>query len=113
MDRTHYLILVVVVAALMTYALRAIPFAVVAPLQKSELMRYLADRMPVGVLAILTVYTVRDVDVFQVVSVLPVAVGIVATVVLHLWRDSMLLSIAGGTAAYVLLMSAGVLGTLT
>lgn len=109
MDSTQYLVLVVVVAALITYALRAVPFAVLAPLQKSELMRYLADRMPVGVLVILTVYTIRDVNVFQVGSVAPVAVGVAVTVALHLWRDSMLLSIAGGTAAYVLLMSTDLL----
>lgn len=108
-DSTQYLIVVVVVAALITYALRAIPFAVSAPLQKSGLMRYLADRMPVGVLVILTVYTIRDVDVLDLASVIPVAAGLLVTAGLHLWRDSMLLSIAGGTATYVLLMSANLL----
>ena len=109
MDSAQYLIVVVVVAALITYALRAIPFAILAPLQESELMRYLSGRMPVGVLVILTVYTIRDVDVLSLASIIPVAVGLLVTAGLHLWRDSMLLSIAGGTAAYVVLMSSSLL----
>ena len=40
----------VLVAAAMTWALRAVPFALLAPLRHNELIRFLGDHSPVGVM---------------------------------------------------------------
>lgn len=105
MDDTPYLLAVTLVAAVVTWALRALPFAILAPLRTSKLLPYLAERIPVGVMVILTVYTLRHVSVTDPESVVPAVLGGLVTSALHLWKANMLLSIAGGTASYVLLVS--------
>lgn len=105
MDDTQYLLTVTLVAAVMTWALRALPFAILAPLRSSELLPYVAERIPVGVMVILTVYTLRHVNFIEPESTAPAVLGVLVTSALHLWKANMLLSIAGGTATYVLLAS--------
>lgn len=105
MPETTYILGVVAAATAVTWALRAVPFAVLAPLRHSSLLPYLAARMPVGVLAILTIYTLRHVDVVDASSVVPAAVGIIVTTALHVWRRNMILSLIIGTGAYVALVS--------
>ena len=61
MPDTNYLITAVVLAAAITFALRALPFAVIEPLRSSPLAAVLAARMPAGLMLILVVYLLRDV----------------------------------------------------
>ena len=86
-----------------TWLLRALPFAVLAPLRESAVVAYLGPRMPVGAMLVLAVYAVRDV---QPSSALAVVAGLTATVGLHLWRRNAMLSILGGTAVHVVLLTA-------
>ncbi len=106
MDDTQYLLAVTIVAAGVTWGLRALPFAILAPIRSSKLLPYVAERIPIGVMVILTVYTLRHVNVIDPASVVPAMLGVVVTTVLHLWKANVLLSIVGGTASYVLLISA-------
>ena len=101
MPDAAYLTSVVAVAAAVTWTLRALPFAMLAPLRASKVVPYLAASMPVGVMAILVVHTLRDVPHHGA----PVGIAIAATVALHLWRRDVVLSIAGGTAIHVVLAS--------
>ncbi len=56
------------------------------------------------VFGMLIVYCLRNVDFLGGVHGIPEIIAIVITVVLHLWRRQMLLSIAGGTVCYMLLL---------
>jgi branched-subunit amino acid transport protein AzlD len=98
---TPYLIAAVMIAATITFALRALPFTVIEPLRGSRLARQLAVRMPAGLMLILVVYLLRDVPAEPPAgaAVTLVAVGIVAA--LQWWRANALLSIFAGTAFYV------------
>ncbi|MEV5610598.1 AzlD domain-containing protein [Streptomyces sp. NPDC052225] len=98
MPDAPYLLSAIGVAVAVTWALRALPFAVLAPLRSSAIVAYLNRHMPVGVLTILTVYTLRD----AVGRVGPTALALAVTVGLHLWRRNLLVSVLGGTAAYVM-----------
>jgi branched-subunit amino acid transport protein AzlD len=94
-----YLVAAVLVSAAVTGALRALPFAILAPLRSSALVRYLGVHMPAGVMTVLVVYTV---------ATLPgppaaLAVALAVTVGLHLWRRNLALSMAAGTIVYVVL----------
>ncbi|WP_433465019.1 branched-chain amino acid transporter permease [Spirillospora sp. CA-128828] len=60
MPDSRYAIAAIIVAAAVTWALRALPFAALAPLRASGIVRYLNTRMPAGVMAILVVYCLRD-----------------------------------------------------
>ncbi|AIA07065.1 branched-chain amino acid transporter permease [Streptomyces noursei] len=104
MPDTRYLLLAVAVSAAVTWALRALPFTVLAPLRASAVVRYLGARMPAGVMVILCVYCLRDLPLSRPEAVAPLA-ALAVTVGLHLWRRNALLSILGGTMVNVVLAS--------
>lgn len=60
MPDTPYLLAAIGVSAAVTWGLRALPFAALAPLRASAVLHHLSERMPVGVMVILTVYALRD-----------------------------------------------------
>lgn len=93
------------VAAAITFALRALPFTVVRALRRSAAVRYLAEQLPAGVMIVLVVYCLRSIDPASVSEVLPTLVSLNITIALHLWRGNALLSIFGGTAAHIALLS--------
>lgn len=103
-DNPTYAIAAVLVAAAVTWALRALPFAALAPLRASGTVRYLSARMPVGVMIILVVYCLRDLPVAEARAAAPLS-ALAVTVGLHLWRRNALLSIVGGTAVHTVLAS--------
>ncbi|RAY14097.1 branched-chain amino acid ABC transporter [Actinomadura craniellae] len=105
MPDTGYLIAAVAVAVAVTWALRALPFAALAPLRSSPLIAYLGAVMPVGVMVILTGYTLRAFDPQAPDRAGPTVLALACTVALHLWRRNVLLSIFGGTAVHVALAS--------
>ncbi|MGO2112976.1 MAG: branched-chain amino acid transporter permease [Pseudoclavibacter sp.] len=102
---TWYIIASIAVAASITWTMRAVPFAVLKPMRSSTLLAFLGERMPVGIMVILAVYTVRDTDIAAASSSVPAVVGLASTIGLHLWRGNMTLSMFGGTAIYVALAS--------
>ena len=57
-----------------------------------------------AVMAILVVYCLKNVNIFAGNHSLPELIAVCITAVLHLWRKNTLLSILGGTAAYMLLL---------
>ncbi|MFM9370554.1 branched-chain amino acid transporter permease [Streptomyces sp. Da 82-17] len=105
MPETPYLLAAVAVSAAVTWGLRALPFAALAPLRASSTVQYLSTRMPAGVMVILLVYCLRDLPVTETRALAPV-IALAVTVGLHLWRRNALLSILGGTVVHVVLASA-------
>ncbi len=65
---------------------------------------YLGKVLPGAIFAMLVVYCLRNVSVTHYSYGLPEALGIAVTAGLHLWKHQMLLSIAGGTICYMLLL---------
>ena len=96
-----------------TFALRAAPFLVVERLRESRAVAWLGARMPVGIMVILVIYTLRDPGGTTAPRGLVEAVALAVTVGLHLWRRNALLSIVGGTAVYATLLPPGVIGLAT
>ncbi|MFC9279125.1 branched-chain amino acid transporter permease [Streptomyces collinus] len=104
MPDPRYAVAAILVAAAVTWALRALPFAALAPLRASTTVRYLSRRMPAGVMVILVLYCLRDLPVTEARAAAPLA-ALAVTAALHLWRRNALLSILGGTAVHVTLAS--------
>ncbi|MGE0220161.1 branched-chain amino acid transporter permease [Mycolicibacterium sp.] len=100
-----YIALLVVVSAMVTWALRALPFAVLAPMRHSAVVKYLSVHMPVGVMVMLAVYTLKTVAGDTGLQLLWLVVAVAVTAGLHLWRGHALVSILVGTTCYVTLMS--------
>ena len=67
-------------------------------------IRYLGKVLPAAVFGMLVVYCLRNVSIFSGSHGLPELLSIAVVVILHLWKRQMLLSIAGGTVCYMLLV---------
>lgn len=67
-------------------------------------IQYLGRVLPSAVFGLLVVYCLRNVNVFTGSHGVPEALSIALVVLLHLWKRQMLLSIAGGTLCYMLLI---------
>ena len=95
----------IAICALGTMLTRFLPFLVFRPEKKTpELIRYFGKVLPGAVFAMLVVYCLKNVSVIQAPHALPELLAIAVVIALHLWKRNMLLSIAGGTVCYMLLV---------
>jgi len=90
---------------LVTLALRALPFTVIAAWRQSALVGDLADWMPLGVLLILVVDSLSMTSFTTAPYGLPEVVALLLTIALHLWRRNTSLSVVVGTAGYLVLVN--------
>ncbi len=67
-------------------------------------IQYLGKVLPAAVFGLLVVYCLKNVSIFAGSHGIPELLAIVVVVALHLWKRQMLLSIAGGTVCYMLLI---------
>lgn len=67
-------------------------------------IHYLGTVLPAAMFGLLVVYCLKDVDLLAAGHGLPEFLAIAVVVGLHLWKRQMLLSIAGGTICYMLLV---------
>lgn len=105
MGTTAYLLLAVLVCAGCTFLIRFAPFALFGG--KREMppaVRRLAMRMPAAIIAVLVVYCLKGLPGSGAANVAVTLVSVLAVVLLHLWKENTLLSIAGGTILYMLLL---------
>ena len=65
---------------------------------------YLGKALPCAVFGMLVVYCLKNVSILSGTHGLPELLAIAVTAGLHLWKKNMLLSIAGGTIVYMLLV---------
>lgn len=88
-----------------TMLFRFLPF-ILFPAGKPtpKYIQYLGKVLPAAVFGLLIVYCLKDVSLFSGSHALPELISIALVVVLHLWRRQMLISIAGGTICYMLLV---------
>ncbi len=98
-------IITIAMIVLGTMITRFLPF-LIFPAGKStpKYIQYLGNVLPAAVFGLLVVYCLKDVSVFSGSHGLPELISIALVVVLHLWKRQMLLSIAGGTICYMLLV---------
>ncbi len=67
-------------------------------------IQYLGKVLPSAVFGLLVIYCLKDVSLFTGSHGIPEAISIAVVAVLHLWKRQMLISIAGGTVCYMLLV---------
>lgn len=99
------ILLTLLVIGAVTYALRLAPFVALRTLGESKVVAYLGRTMPLGVMAVLVVYTLSSVDLTAAPHGLPELVGVAVTAALHLWRHNAMLSIVGGTGSYLVVLA--------
>ena len=98
-------IVTVAIIVLVTMLTRFLPFMLFpAGKPTPKYIQYLGKVLPAAVFGLLVVYCLKDVSIFSNSHGLPELIAIAVVVLLHLWKRQMLLSIAGGTICYMLLV---------
>lgn len=98
-------ILTIAILALGTMATRFLPFLIFRDNKPTpQYIQYLGKALPAAIFGMLVVYCLKSVNVLAYSYGLPELIAILVTVALHLWKRQTLLSIAGGTVCYMLLV---------
>ncbi len=98
-------IITIALCALGTMFTRYLPFLVFSAKKPTpRYIQYLGKALPSAIFGMLVIYCLKNVDLLTGNHAFPELIAIAVTVGLHFWKRQMLLSIAGGTACYMLLI---------
>lgn len=98
-------IITIAMAVLATTLTRFLPFIIFpAGKEAPKFIKYLGKVLPAAVFGFLVVYCLKNVDILSGSHGIPELIAVAVVTVLHLWKRQMLLSILGGTVAYMLLI---------
>lgn len=98
-------IITVAMVVLGTAVTRFLPFLVFpAGKPTPKYIQYLGKVLPSAVFGLLVIYCLRNVSIFSGSHAIPELISIVLVIILYVWKRQMLLSIAGGTVCYMLLV---------
>ena len=101
MTDISYLLIVMLVMTVATYATRLTPFVLFSRGQERALINFIAKNTPPMIMTILVIYMLKGVNYFSFEGVYTF-IAILATVVFHLYKRNALLSIITGTAVYMI-----------
>ena len=98
-------ILLVAVVALVTIALRFLPFWIFGESRATPpLIAHLGKVLPFAIMGMLVVYCLKDMKLAAAPFGIPEAIGCALVAGLHIWKRNTLLSIGAGTLCYMLLV---------
>lgn len=98
-------ILTIAVVSLGTVLTRFLPFLILpAGKPTPKYIHFLGKFLPSAVFGLLIVYCLKNVSFLAAPYGIPEAIAIAVVIALHLWKKQILLSIAGGTVVYMLLI---------
>lgn len=98
-------VITIALCAMGTMLTRYLPFLVFSGKKPTpRYIQYLGKALPSAIFGMLVIYCLKDVSLFTGNHALPELISVVVTVGLHFWKRQMLLSIAGGTVCYMLLI---------
>ncbi len=98
-------IITVLMVVIGTAITRFLPF-LIFPAGKAtpKFIQYLGKYLPGAVFGMLVIYCLKDVTLLSGSYGLPELIALIAVAILHLYKRQMLISIAGGTAVYMILV---------
>lgn len=98
-------IITVGMVVLGTMITRFLPF-IIFPANKPtpKYIQYLGKVLPFSVIGLLVIYCLKNVSIIKKPYGAPEMLSILGIFILHKWKKNMLLSIAGGTILYMLLI---------
>ena len=98
-------LITIALCALATMLTRFLPFLLFpAGKPTPKFVRYLGHALPPAVFSMLVVYCLKNVQITAGSHGLPELIAISVVAALHLWKKQTLLSIAGGTLVYMILV---------
>ncbi len=100
-----YALMMILIIALVTAALRFAPFFIFSgdrPVPK--FITYLGRVLPYSIMAMLVVYCLKNISFLKSPFALPELISVLLVVVLHVWKRNTLFSIICGTVCYMVLI---------
>ena len=98
-------LLIILICAACTCLERFLPFLIFpAGKPTPKYIQYLGRVLPGAIFGMLVVYCLKNVSIIAAPHGLPELIAIAVVVALHLWKKQMILSMAGGTIVYMLLI---------
>ena len=98
-------IITIGMCVLATLLTRFLPFLVFSEKKKTpKFIEYIGKALPAAIFALLVVYCLKNVDVTAGSHGIPEFISVAVVAALHLWKRKILLSMAGGTLCYMLLV---------
>ena len=98
-------IITIICVVLGTMTTRFLPFAVFPPNRETpEFLQYLSVVLPSAIIGFLVVYCFKNVSFISGSHGIPEIISMLFITLLHLWKKNTLLSIAGGTIMYMVLV---------
>lgn len=104
MMNNTYAFCAIMVMAIVTIALRFLPFVVFGNKKTPDFVVYLGKVLPYAVMGMLVVYCLKGVDFTAAPFAMPEILSVIAVVGIHVWKRNTLLSIITGTLCYMLLI---------
>ena len=96
------IIITIVVLALSVQLTRFLPFVFFGESRKiPDAVSYLGLVLPAAMMGLLVIYCYKD---YGLSSIMPALVAGIMTVIIHLWKRNTIMSIALGTAIYMILI---------
>ncbi len=97
--------IIILAVALGTILTRFLPF-VLFPERKEapKIVKYLSKVLPAAMMGLLVAYCLKSVTMTAMPYGLPEIIAITVIVILHKWKNNVLLSIVGGTVFYMVLV---------
>ena len=96
---------IVAVIALVTAALRFLPFIIFNGNKKTpKIIEKLGKILPFAIMGMLVVYCLKDISFTSVSEFLPAIISCVVVGVLYVWKRNTLISIICGTVCYMVLV---------
>ena len=97
-------ILIIAICAVCTVLERSLPFLVFRGKEVPQIIRYLGRVLPMAIMTTLVIYCIKDISFAAPSLWAPYLIAIAITGALHWWGKNALLSIAGGTASYMIMI---------
>lgn len=95
----------IIVVAIVTLMTRVIPFLIFPENKETPAyIEYLGKVLPFSVMGMLVVYCFKSISILTWPHALPEIIAGMLVVILHKWKHNLLLSIAGGTIIYMILV---------
>lgn len=104
MDTKHSMLIIAVIA-IITMAMRYMPFLIFSGKRKTpKIIMYLGRVLPFAMIGMLVVYCFKDVKPLSFPFALPEIIAALIVGATYLWKRNTLISVASGTVSYMLLV---------
>ncbi|NLL30401.1 MAG: branched-chain amino acid transporter AzlD [Clostridiales bacterium] len=98
-------LIIILVATLATMITRFLPFIIFKDTKSNNrYISFLGQVLPYSAIGLLVVYCLKNVNFKAPTNWLPEAIAVIFIVILHNWKENVLLSIGAGTIIYMILV---------